>query len=106
MVDDHSKANDELKQIAQKENRSLPGEPSPDEQKSAQKLEQMQGAQFDETYAHMMVKDHEQDVALFKQEAQSGKDPQLKEFAQKTLPTLEEHLRMAKQLPHNGNKSG
>ena len=59
----------------------------------------MQGAAFDREYARMMVKDHEEDVALFRKEAQSGKDADLKAYAQKTLPTLEEHLQMAKQLP-------
>src|SRR6185312_4394607 len=77
MVTDHSKANDELKQIAQQENRTLPSEPSGDEKKSADDLKKLHGAQFDEAYASMMVKDHEQDVALFKKEAQSGEDPQL-----------------------------
>jgi putative membrane protein len=50
----------------------------------------------------MMLKDHEQDVALFKKEAESGSDPNLKAFAQKTLPTLEQHLSLAKNLPGAG----
>jgi len=106
MVEDHGKANDELQQIAQKENLTLPTEPSKAEQKTANKLSRLQGTKFDAEYAREMVKDHEQDVALFEKEANSGSNPELKAFAQKTLPTLQQHLQMAKQLPHGGNKSG
>ena len=42
-----------------------------------------------------MVDDHKKDVADFKKEASSGKDPEVKAFAAKTLPTLQEHLQMA-----------
>jgi len=45
------------------------------------------------------VSDHEEAVALFQKEASSGTDPDLKAFAQKTLPTLQEHLKMAQALP-------
>ena len=99
MVDDHSKANDELKAIAQKDGESLPGEASKKQQDAAQKLGQKSGKEFDEAYAEMMVKDHEEDVAEFKKEAESGKDPEMKQFASKTLPTLEAHLKMARELP-------
>ena len=97
MVNDHSSANEELKAAAQKDGVTLPQEVSAKQKESADKLNKLQGAEFDKEYAHMMVKDHEEDVALFKHEASSGKDPEMKAFAQKTLPTLEEHLKMAKQ---------
>ena len=105
MVDDHSKANDELKAIAQKDGESLPSEPSKAQQDAAQKLGQKSGKDFDAAYAQMMVKDHEEDVALFKKEAASGQDPELKQYASKTLPTLEQHLKMAKDLPEAGKGS-
>jgi len=102
MVTDHGKANDELKAAAQKSGVTLPTEASKKEQDDANKLGQKSGKDFDEAYAKMMVKDHEEDVALFKKEADSGSDPNLKAFAQKTLPTLEQHLSMAKELPGAG----
>jgi putative membrane protein len=102
MLADHSKANDELKAAAQQSGVTLPTEASKKEQNDAKKLEQKSGKDFDDAYAKMMVKDHEQDVALFKKEAESGSDPNLKAFAQKTLPTLEQHLSMAKSLPGAG----
>lgn len=96
MVTDHGKANDELKSAAMKSGIDLPTEPSAKQQADKARLEKMSGADFDRHYMTMMVKDHEEDVALFKKEAKSGKDDNLKQFAQQTLPTLEEHLAMAK----------
>ena len=65
------------------------------------KLSKMRGAEFDRAYMRDMVQDHEKDVKKFRQEAQHGGDPDLKGFAQKTLPVLEQHLKMA----HDTNKS-
>jgi putative membrane protein len=45
-----------------------------------------------------MVKDHEKEVAEFQKEAMSGKDPSLKDFASKTLPTLQSHLQQAREM--------
>ena len=97
MVNDHSSANEELKAAAQKDGVTLPQDASPKQKQMADKLNKLQGDEFDKEYAQMMVKDHEEDVALFKKEASSGKDPAMKAFAQKALPTLEEHLKMAQQ---------
>jgi putative membrane protein len=98
MVNDHSSANEQLQKAAAKDGLTLPQAPSPKQKEMADKLGKLQGAEFDKEYAHMMVKDHEEDVALFKKEASSGKDATMKAFAQKALPTLEEHLKMAQQL--------
>jgi putative membrane protein len=95
MVDDHSKANDELKQIASSKGIPLPSSPSGKDKKKADRLRKMSGADFDRAYMKDMVADHETDVAEFEREAKSGKDPELKAFAEKTLPTLKEYLRMA-----------
>lgn len=99
MVADHTKAADELKKIASKEGVELPSSPAADQTAAGQKLDGMQGAEFDKAYSEQMVKDHEEAVALFKSEASSGGDPAFKSFAQKTLPTLEQHLKMAQALP-------
>ncbi len=96
MVDDHSKANDQLKSIASAENMTLPTDIGAKNQALYDKLSGMSGAAFDKAYMKAMVKDHETDVKEFQKEANSGKDPQLKQFASQTLPTLQEHLSMAK----------
>ena len=61
-------------------------------------LSKLKGAEFDRAYARTMVRDHEKDVAEFKKEADSGADSSVKNFAAKTLPALEEHLKMARDM--------
>ena len=95
MVQDHSKANDELKQIAAGKGLQLPAAPDAHHQQEMAKLQKLSGAEFDRAYMDHMVKDHKKDVAEFRKQADSGKDPQIKAFAAKTLPTLQEHLKMA-----------
>ena len=96
MVDDHSKANDQLKSVASAENMTLPTDLDAKDQSEYQKLSQLSGPAFDKAYMKGMVKDHETDVKEFQKEANSGKDPQLKQFASTTLPILQSHLDMAK----------
>ena len=95
MVDDHSKANDELKTIAQSKNITLPSSLDPQHKMKLDKLSKMSGEALDRAYMQDMVRDHQKAVAAFKTESKSGKDPEIKAFAAKTLPTLEEHLKSA-----------
>lgn len=96
MVDDHSKANDELKSIAARESVDLPSNLTAKDQALMNRLSGLSGQAFDRAYMKAMVKDHEDDIAEFQKEANHGSDNKLKGFAGKTLPTLQEHLRMAK----------
>jgi len=95
MVDDHSKANDQLKDVAQKENITLPTELDAKHKALRDKLAKLHGAQFDRAYMQAMVQDHRKDVSEFRHESTSGQNPEVKSFAAKTLPTLEEHLKLA-----------
>ena len=95
MVDDHTKANDELKSIAARKNITLPTSVDAKDQATYDRLSKLNGAAFDKAYMRDMVSDHRTDVNEFRKEANSGSDADLKAFASKTLPTLEEHLRMA-----------
>ncbi len=92
MVDDHSKANDQLKSVAQNENMTLPTDVNAKQQMMYDKLSKLSGAEFDKAYVKDMVKDHEEDVKEFQKESTSGKDPQIKSFASQTLPVLQGHL--------------
>jgi putative membrane protein len=85
MVTDHGKANDELKSIASKKGFQLPSK------------EHSVKWTSDKAYMDAMVKDHEKDLAEFKEEASSGSDPDLKKFADDTAKMVEEHLELAKQ---------
>jgi putative membrane protein len=107
MVDDHTKAGDELKSIASGKNITLPGEtPKPPMQAMLAKLEKLDGAAFDRAYVDDQIRDHEKTIALFEREAKTGKDPELKAFAEKTLPTLKEHLTAVRDLKAKVAKGG
>jgi putative membrane protein len=98
MVDDHSKANSELQALATKSNISLPTTASPADRATYDRLSKLSGGAFDRAYARDMVQDHIHDVGAFKQEANYGKDPAIKAFASATLPTLVDHLKMARDM--------
>ena len=98
MVDDHTKANDQLKQVASKENIPVPDALDSKHQSRVDKLSKLSGADFDKAYIKDQLKDHQTDVKEFSAEAQSGMDPNIKTFASNTLPALQEHLEMAKNL--------
>src|SRR3954469_11614734 len=94
MVTDHSKANDELKTLAQSKNIMLPADLDGKHKATRDRLAKMSGDAFDRAYMQEMLEDHRKDVNEFRKESQSGKDPEVKAWAAKTLPTLEEHLTM------------
>ena len=98
MVDDHSKANDDLKAVAAKENINLPASLDAKHQAVVDRLSKLSGAEFDRAYVKEMVNDHETDVKEFERESQHGTNAGIKEFASRTLPTLQEHLRMIKDI--------
>jgi putative membrane protein len=98
MVTDHSKANEELKAIASQKGVTLPAKLSHGERSDIEHLQKATGKDFDQDFASRMVKDHKKDVKDFEDAAKDLKDPELKAFAAKTLPTLQEHLRMAQEM--------
>jgi len=95
MVDDHSKANEELKAWASGKGVTLPSGPDAKQKSMMDRLSKLSGADFDREYMKAMVKDHKEDISLFERQASSGRDTELKSFAGKTLPTLREHQTMA-----------
>jgi putative membrane protein len=98
LVNDHMQANQELQQIAQGAGMTLPSEPGNKEQEAMQKLQNLSGPAFDKAFVRDEIKDHQKDIEEFQKEAQSGSDPALKAFAEKTLPVLQKHLQMAQSL--------
>jgi putative membrane protein len=85
MVTDHGKANDQLKSIAEQKGVKLPGKEPATKWSS------------DKAYMDAMVKDHEKDLAEFKEEASAGSDPDVKKFAEDTAKIIQEHLDLAKE---------
>jgi putative membrane protein len=98
MIDDHSKALDELKPIAQNKGVTVPTELKGEEKEHYDKLAKLQGKEFDQAYIRDMIRDHDKDIREFKREVQNGKDLEIQAWASKTLPTLQEHDRMIERV--------
>jgi putative membrane protein len=94
MVDDHSRANDELKQLASQKSVALPTELDAKHKETMDRLSKLSGAAFDNAYVTEMVKDHTEDVMEFERESTQGQNSDVKGWAAKTLPTLRSHMEM------------
>ncbi len=105
MVEDHTKASEELKRAAARANIPVPADTSRKSKKAREKLSKLSGPDFDRAYMKMMVSDHKSDVKAFERESRSGAIPELKGFAGSMLPTLEEHYKLAEQLAANPGRT-
>ncbi|MFL1386334.1 DUF4142 domain-containing protein [Pseudomonas tritici] len=97
MVTEHTKANQELATLAKKLDIEVPDDAALTD-KAKKAILEMRDESFDEAYANNQVAAHEKTVELFKKESTSSDNAELKAFATKTLPTLEAHLKAAKDL--------
>jgi len=106
MEQDHSKANDELKKIASDKGVQLSSDLDKKHKSTMDKLTKLSGAEFDRQYMRDMVSDHKEDIKKFQNEADKGKDADVKKFASQTLPTLKEHLQLAESTADTVKSSG
>jgi len=109
MVQDHTRANQQLIQIANQKNVRLATNMDKKHQDLMNQLTKSQGAQFDRRYMRQMVQDHEEAVKLFERESKDGNDAALKQFAATALPILRDHLKMARDVANRvgaGDKGG
>lgn len=95
-ITDHTRANNDLKEIADGKSVALPTDTHNEQKDLLEKLSKLSGADFDKAYVKAMVDDHEKDVEEFKAQAEDGTDPDIKAFAAKNLPALQAHLDMIK----------
>lgn len=98
MVDDHTKANNELKALAQQKNLSLPTTLGNERQRKFENFNEKTGAEFDKEYMDQMVKDHKETINKFEEEAEDGKDAELKSWASSKLSALRQHLQEAERI--------
>ncbi|MES2205930.1 MAG: DUF4142 domain-containing protein [Pseudomonadota bacterium] len=106
MVKDHTAVDEELKKIATTKGISVPVAPSTKHQSKIDKLNTLQDAKYDQKYVEEIgVAAHKDAVALFKKAEKDVKDPELKAFITKTLPSLEHHLKMAEDLKNKISKA-
>lgn len=89
---DHHKVNEEVKKLASERNVSLPATVGDDNQKDIDAIAAKTGKDFDKAYVRYMIKDHEEDIALFKRAIDNVNDADVRTFANNTLPKLQEQL--------------
>ena len=95
MVADHSKANDQLANLAKAANIPLPDMLDPEHQSISERLEKLRGAEFDAAYIAAQIQDHQRTIQLLEYEIGSGQEPDLKAFASQVLPIVIQHLQIA-----------
>lgn len=98
LAEDHSKANNDLLIVVSDERIPIPEQPLPEHVKHLQHFAGNQVKDFDKEYMKMMVENHEKSVELFTKASKECKNEKVKKFAEKTLPTIKEHLTMAKKI--------
>jgi putative membrane protein len=106
MITDHRQADEKLKSLAK--NETIPTSLDSAHEQMLQHLRGENGSNFVEAFKQDQVTAHREAVNLFQNYANNGSDPQLKQFAQQTLPTLQNHLQMAQgiTIANNGNNRG
>jgi len=102
MVEDHSKANEQLLAVANAKKLRPALDMDAKHKEIFTRLSSLRGSDFDREYMTAMVKDHEEAVALFSDAARGARDMDVKAFAEKTLPTIKHHLEMARTQANSG----
>jgi len=100
LITDHTAASEHLKSFALVKNVAL-NDDDPDLKTKMTKHESLQtltGAEFDKEYLEDMISDHENSIVLYANQALKGKDAAIKAWAEKTMPGLRDHLKMARDL--------
>jgi putative membrane protein len=98
LVEDHTKANEGLKEAAKAANLPVPEKMLADHQKAVDRFKEYKGTNFDADFVKHAVTSHEKSVVLFGRAAKEAKNERIKAFAEKTLPVIKEHLEMAKKI--------
>jgi putative membrane protein len=97
IAQDHQQGNQQLQSAVQQANGTMPTDLDESAQDMRDRMSKMSGAALDKAYINHIIEHHQKDIQLYEQEANNGTESGIKSFAQSTLPTLREHLQMAKQ---------
>ena len=95
LVQDHSKANQELKLLASQKAVALPMDIGTEHESALAHLKTLEGSEFDQAFIKHAIEDHQKDIQKFETAAQQSADADVKAFAQKQVPILQQHLKMA-----------
>lgn len=105
MIEQHTKASGKLKPLAESKQMMIPSSLTEKGKEHYEDLNKKTGKDFDETYADMMVKGHEDAIEKMKDAAEDAKDADIRKWAADMLPTLNTHLEHSKMLQEQIKKS-
>ncbi len=106
MVEDHTKAEDNLRQIAQQQGVTLPSNAGQHVATLQQQLSGATGAQFDQIYIEHMLSGHKGAIDAFENEIEHGSNPAIKGYAESTLSVIQDHIRIAEDVAGKMGLSG
>jgi len=98
ILDDHTRNQSDLRGVAQKAGVDLPNDIDSHHHDMQTQLTRLSGSDFDREYIRMMISDHQKDISKFEDAARNSKDSEVRDFASKTLPTLRDHLKSARDI--------
>jgi putative membrane protein len=98
MIDDHTKANNELAQIAQRMGVTPPKDVAPYHRAAMAGMSRLSGMEFDMAYIKGQLGDHALTLDLLEMQENSGKDPELRQFAARARPVVQKHYEIAREL--------
>ncbi len=98
MVDDHTKANEEVKTLARSKSVAIPMELPSDKRAMVNTMSKKNGMDFDHAFIDHMVEGHQKVVDMFERQSKTGEDAAVRAFAARMLPTLRGHLQLAKDI--------
>jgi len=106
MVTDHTEASQKLTAVAEMNGVKLPTEASATERNQKNELEKLSGTQLDDAYLRDELKGHKETISAFENEIERGQDQEAKNYAEQTLPTLQDHIRIGEDIAGKLGLSG
>ncbi len=106
MVTDHTQASQELKALAKSTGVTLPAETTAAEANQKDEWQKLSGVKLDDAYLRGQLEDHKQAISVFENEVEHGQNEAVKDYAAKTLPTLQDHIRIAEDIAGKMDMSG
>jgi putative membrane protein len=106
MVTDHTQASQNLATVAETTGISLPASPSAGDRTREDQLKKLSGAKLSKTYLRDELAGHKQVISAFESEIEHGQDEAAKNYAAQTLPTLQDHIRIAEDVAGRMAMSG
>jgi putative membrane protein len=106
MVTDHTQANQKLASVAEMSGTKLPTEPGITERNQKSELQKLSGAKLDDAYLRDELQGHKEAISAFENEIERGQNQEVKNYAAQTLPTLQDHIRIAEDIAGKLGLSG